>query len=214
MTNRWAYASLLIFLLLAAAFTQYLTTASERENAPARVSLDKLPQSLGAWRQHAEDKLSEGAARELGADDYVSRTYVNERGAYAFVFIAYYASQRQRKTYHSPQNCLPGAGWTLGAHRFHSLGALPNAINEYVIEKNGEQMLAFYWYHGRGRVIANEYWGRWYTLRDAVARGRTDGALVRVIVPVMRGSDDAQARQAGWEFTQQLSPLLARYIPD
>ncbi|NOT62369.1 MAG: EpsI family protein, partial [Acidobacteria bacterium] len=86
--------------------------------------------------------------------------------------------------------------------------------NEYVIEKDGDEMLAFYWYHGRGRVIANEYWGRWFTLRDAVGRGRTDGALIRIIVPVERGANDEQARQDGLEFTQQIAPLLARYIPD
>ena len=214
MTNRWAYVSLLVFLLLAAAATQYFATASEREAAPARASLKELPETLGAWRQHEAQTLTAGAERELGADDYLSRTYINERGAVAFVFIAYYASQRQRKTYHSPQNCLPGAGWALGAHRGHSLNNSSNALNEYVIEKDGEQMLAFYWYHGRGRVVASEYWGRWYTLRDAVTRGRTDGALIRVIVPVARGASDAPARADGLQFTQSLAPLLVRYIPD
>ena len=178
------------------------------------MGLKELPEVLGSWRQREAQTLTDGAARELGADDYLSRTYLNERGAVAFVFIAYYASQRQRKTYHSPQNCLPGAGWTLGAHRWDSFNDLPNAINEYVIEKDGEQMLAFYWYQGRGRIVASEYWGRWYTLRDAVTRGRTDGALIRVIVPVVRGASDAQAREDGLQFTQNLAPLLARYIPD
>jgi EpsI family protein len=214
MTNRWAYGSLLVFLLLVAGATQYFVTASEHEAAPTRAMLKDLPEALGAWRQHEAQRLTAGAERELGADDYLSRSYMNERGAVAFVFIAYYASQRQRKTYHSPQNCLPGAGWTLGAHQFHSLNNLPDVINEYVIEKDNEQMLAFYWYHGRGRVVASEYWGRWYTLRDAVTRGRTDGALIRIIVPVSSGANDEQARADGLQFTQLIGPLLARYIPD
>ena len=212
MNNRFAYSSLLVFLLLAAGFTQYLTMASERENVPAHAALSELPDMLGAWRQQDAQTLTPGALRELGADEYVSRTYVNERGAIAFLFIAYYASQRQRKTYHSPQNCLPGAGWTLGEHRLQPLGELPNAINEYLIEKDGGQMLAYYWYHGRGRVVASEFLGRWFTLRDAVARGRTDGALVRVIVPLSKSAE--QARADGLQFTETLAPLLARYIPD
>ncbi len=214
MTNRWAYGNLLVFLLLAAGTTQYFTRASEQEAAPVRALLAELPETIGAWRQQDAQTLTAGAARELGADDYASFTYVNERGAVAFVFIAYYASQRQRKTYHSPQNCLPGAGWTLGAHSSHSLNNSSGSINEYVIEKDGEQMLAFYWYQGRGRIVASEYWGRWYTLRDAVRRGRTDGALIRVIIPVARGASDAQAREDGLQFTQLLAPMLARYIPD
>ena len=214
MNNRFAYSSLLVFLLLAAGFTQYLTTASERESVPAHAALNELPETLGAWRQQDAQTLTSGALRELGADEYVSRTYVNERGAIAFLFIAYYGSQRQRKTYHSPQNCLPGAGWTLGEHRLQALGNWPNAINEYLIEKDGAQMLAYYWYHGRGRIIANEFLGRWFTLRDAVARGRTDGALVRVIVPLANSESAAQARADGLQFTETLAPLLACYIPD
>jgi EpsI family protein len=214
MTNRWAYASLLVFFLLAAAFTQYLTTASEHERVPARASLSELPDSLSDWRQQEAQTLTPGALRELGADDYVSRTYVNERGAVAFLFVAYYSSQRQRKTYHSPQNCLPGAGWTLGEHRLHALGDASRPINEYLIEKDSAQMLALYWYHGRGRVVASEYWGRWYTLCDAVARRRTDGALIRVIVPLTGGENETQARADGLQFAQTLAPLLARYIPD
>jgi EpsI family protein len=210
----WAYESLLVFMLLAAGTTEYLTRASESEAPATRVALNELPEALGGWHQHEAQVLTDGAASELGADDYLSRTYINERGAVVFVFIAYYASQRQRKTYHSPQNCLPGAGWTLGTHRLHALSNLQETINEYLIEKDTEQMLAFYWYHGRGRVVASEYWGRWYTLRDAVTRGRTDGALIRVIVPVARGANDAQTRADGLQFTQLLAPLLARYIPD
>jgi EpsI family protein len=214
MTNRSAYVNLLVSLLFAAGATQFLTIASERENVPTRTLLAALPETLGVWKQHEAQKLNEAAEHELGADDYVSRTYINERGVIAFVFIAYYASQRQRKTYHSPQNCLPGAGWTLNASRLHSLNTLPNAINEYVIEKDGEQMLAFYWYQGRGRVIASEYWGRWFTLRDAVMRGRTDGALIRIIVPVARGVSDVQAREDGLTFVQLVAPMLSHYIPD
>lgn len=212
MTNRWAYAGVLIFLLLAAALTQYLTNASERERLPERVPLSELPAQLDGWRQQDAQTLESGALRELGADDYVSRTYVNERGAAAFLFVAYYGSQRQRKTYHSPQNCLPGAGWTLGEHRLQPFNG--ESINEYLVEKEGARMLALYWYQGRGRVIASEYWGRWFTLRDAVTRGRTDGALVRLIVPLGAQLDETQARQEALQFAQTLAPLLPRYIPD
>jgi len=214
MTNRWAYPGALLFLLLAAAFTQYLAKASANEQVPARLRFSEFPPQLAQWKTQDEQTLESGALRELGADDYLSRTYLNEHGSVAFLFMAYYGSQRQRKTYHSPQNCLPGAGWTLGEHRLHALGANGQAVNEYVIEKDGTQMLALYWYQGRGRVIASEYWGRWFTLKDAVTRRRTDGALVRLIVPLSAQLTEDQARQEGLQFAQTLAPLLSRYIPD
>jgi EpsI family protein len=209
-----SYLGMLIFLLGAAAFTHYLTNTRATEAVPAHASLATFPEQIAEWRQTAVQTLTPGSIRELGADDFTSRTYVNEQGATAFLFIAYYASQRARSTYHSPQNCLPGAGWTLGEHRFHPLGAPGQVINEYMIEKDGAQMLALYWYQGRGRMIASEYWGRWHTLTDAVRRGRTDGALVRVIVPLAAGLQEVQARQEGLAFAQNLLPVLPRYIPD
>lgn len=213
-----SYLGMLLFLLCAAAFSHYLTYARTSESIPPHENLSALPEQLGDWRQVEAQTLTPGAARELSADDYTSRTFVNQRGATVFLFIAYYANQRQRKTYHSPQNCLPGAGWTMGAYRRQSLAAGSSAekreLNEYLIEKDGAQMLALYWYHGRGRLIASEYWGRFYTLADALTRGRTDGALVRVIMPLSPNETEAQARQDGLAFAQSLLPLLPHYLPD
>jgi EpsI family protein len=218
MRRNLSYLGMLLLLLCAAAFSHYLTRARANESIPSHESLSTFPEQLGVWRQVEVQTLMPGAERELGADEYTSRTYVNERGAMVFLFIAYYASQRQRKTYHSPQNCLPGAGWTMGEHRRHPLAEGPvgeqRQLNEYLIEKDGAQMLAFYWYHGRGRIVASEYLGRFYTLADAVLRRRTDGALVRVIVPLSPNETEAQARRDGLAFVYGLLPLLPRYIPD
>ena len=47
----------------------------------------------------------------LGVDDYLNRVYGRPSIAPVSLYIGYYASQRQGDTIHSPQNCLPGAGW-------------------------------------------------------------------------------------------------------
>jgi EpsI family protein len=219
MKKNLSYAGMLLFLLAATGFTHYLMTAGEREHAPARTSLAGFPQQLAAWRQLDEQTLGAGQIRELKADDYLSRTYVNDAGAVAYLFIAYYASQRHRRTFHSPQNCIPGSGWTMDNHRTHQLGTgrngEPREINEYLIEKDGVKMLAFYWYHGRGRVVASDYWGRLYTVKDAMLSGRTDGALIRVITPLGKAEDaEAQARKSGREFSAHLLEKLSGYIPD
>ena len=213
-----SYLAMLLFLLCAAAFTHYLTNARASEAVPPHAALATFPEQLGAWKQVEVQTLTPGSIRELGADDFTSRTYENAQGAPVFLFIAYYASQRARSTYHSPQNCLPGAGWVLGAHRLqplvHTLNANGQVINEYLIEKDGARMLALYWYHGRGRVVASEYWGRLYTLADAVTRGRTDGALVRLILPLSAQFNEVQARQEGLALARDLMAVLPSFIPD
>ena len=98
-------------------------------------------------------------------------------------------------------------------HRVHALGK--GRINEYLIEKDDVKMLAFYWYQGRGRIESSEYWARAETIKDAVWLGRTDGALVRVIVPVGNGdgAEDA-ARKTGLDFSQKLLAVLPDYVPN
>ncbi|MGH9847603.1 MAG: exosortase C-terminal domain/associated protein EpsI [Blastocatellia bacterium] len=213
------FIAMLLFLLLSAMAANYLLFAGGREQVPARASLAEVPQNFNGWRQIDEQSLSPGAARELGADDYLSRTYADDRGSRIFLFIAWYASQRHRRTFHSPQNCMPGAGWTMRDHKLHSLTSdsrgYAGEINEYRIEKDGAGMVALYWYHGRGRAIASEYWGRLHTIEDSLRLGRTDGALVRVIAPVGQGDGaEQQARRAGFDFIQKLTPLLPRFVPD
>lgn len=216
MKRQVSYIAMLLLLLCSAAFAQYLARAGDRERVPSRVSLSAFPQSFDVWRQVDEQTLTAGAFRELKTDDYLSRTYANDKGFPVFLFIAYYASQRHRQTFHSPQNCLPGAGWTMSRRRLHRVDdSAEKRINEYLIEKDGVKMVAFYWYHGRGRVVASEYWGRFYTIKDSMSLGRTDGALVRVIAPLGKG-DGAEdvARQTGLDFTRKLLPMLSSYIPD
>jgi EpsI family protein len=219
MKKNFSYLIMLLFILGATVFIQYLARAGENELVPARTSLVKFPQQLDSWRQIDAQTLDSGQFRELKADDYISRTYTNDRGIIVYLFIAYYASQRHRQTIHSPQNCIPGSGWTMGDYRLHSLGAGQKGedrqINEYLIEKDGAQMLAFYWYHGRGRVVASDYWGRIYTVKDAMLLGRTDGAMVRVIVPAGKGEEmEKEARMSGLEFSGRLLERLSAYVPD
>jgi EpsI family protein len=81
-----------------------------------------------------------------------------------------------------------------------------------VIQQDQNKQLVFYWYQGRGRVIASEYAGKFWMVADAISRNRTDGALVRVITSMNDGEDKARARLVS--FTQTLFPSLDKLIPD
>ena len=85
-------------------------------------------------------------------------------------------------------------------------------MNEYVIQRDQNKELVFYWYQGRGRVIASEYKGKFWMIADAIRRNRTDGALVRVVTPMNDGREKARARLVG--FTQAVFPSLDELIPN
>jgi EpsI family protein len=217
--NNPSYLGMFLLLIAAAALVQYLASDRGHKQVTSRVMLAEFPNHFERWNQTSARTLGSGQERELGADDYLSRTYSDDRGGIAYLFIAYYGSQRHRQTFHSPQNCIPGAGWAMGNHRLHRFGQDPEgrerAINEYLIEKDNERMLAFYWYHGRGRVVANEYWARFAAIEDSLLIGRTDGALIRLIVPIGGGDEgEEQVRENGLDFVRRILAIVGDYIPN
>jgi EpsI family protein len=69
-----------------------------------------------------------------------------------------------------------------------------------------------YWYQGRGRAVASEYWGKIYTVLDSVRRHRSDGAMVRVMVPVGNSQEDAQ--KTAIEMASEAAAQLTDFVPN
>ena len=85
-------------------------------------------------------------------------------------------------------------------------------INKYIMGKSLDRQLYLFWYQGRGRVYASEYWNKIYLIWDGLTKKRTDGALIRVNNPVTGNIDNALKTQS--EFIKLFFPLLKEYIPD
>ena len=141
--------------------------------------------------------LSEAEERVAGVSDYLMRIYASPdsvAGTAGFsVYVGYYEQQSHGKTIHSPKNCLPGAGWeAVGSENAVIPTSAGNVIvNRYLLQRGDARVLVLYWYQGRGRVQANEYRVKWDLLRDSALRGRSDEALVRIVVPILRAEEDA-----------------------
>jgi len=145
-----------------------------------------------------DQKISAREQAVAGMSDYIARSY-RRNGAVAFTtLVSYYERQTQGSTIHSPRNCLPGAGWEIvnGGTKVVMVDGVPRTINRYILKNRGATAVAYYWYQGRGRVTASEYVVKWNLLRDAALAGRTEEALVRVVVPV-DGRAQASASDAG-----------------
>ena len=82
-----------------------------------------------------------------------------------------------------------------------------------LIGKGLDRQLVLYWYQSHRRVVASEYWGKVYTVMDAVRYNRTDAALVRLVIPLRDQQAVESAEQSGVAFVQSLFPLLSRYLP-
>jgi EpsI family protein len=85
-----------------------------------------------------------------------------------------------------------------------------------LIQNGDHKELLVYWYQGRGRAIASEYWGKVYTVIDSVRMRRSDGAMVRITTSV--DDSDPAALQAAIDHATDLaansSTILPEFIPD
>jgi exosortase D (VPLPA-CTERM-specific) len=196
----------------------YLQLVSQGEAVPLRKDLQQLPLQIGPW-QGRDQKFSPKIMEKLGVEDSIMRYYRHPSGQYLWLYIGYHASQRQGDLIHSPKHCYPGSGWySLEAgQQSISLTHAGNdgqviTVNRYLIQKGLEQQLVLYWYQERGRVVANEYWGKLYLVWDAFTRRRTDGALVRVSAPVDGVVEHTLNQEI--DFIKLLFPLLKEYLPD
>lgn len=210
----WMRFFVTLALLLAAAV--FLEARRQAEPTPPRKPLAEFPETIGEWKG-IDIRLNEDVLQVLGPGEFLSRIYQRPAaGPGVDVFVAYFPSQRTGDTIHSPQNCLPGAGWApleKGRLELTRSGSRRNVVNLYVIGKGMEKELVLYWYQAHGRVVASEYSAKYYLIADAIRSNRSDGALVRVITPILTNEEMAGAVQRAARFAEQMLPLLDEHIP-
>jgi len=211
----WRFVLLLAVLLIGGVVINAWALAGEAH--VERRLLKDFPVQIEVWQRVGKDEvLDERTADVLRADDYLSRYYARADGRIASLYVGYFASQRTGATYHSPLNCLPGSGWTMNEAATIRItpadGSAPFEANRYIIQNGDDKQMLIYWYQGRGRYIASEYWGKIYTVLDSVRRRRSDGAIVRVMAPV--GKSEQAALDAATSFAAQLAPVLPGYVPN
>jgi EpsI family protein len=202
------------FLLLQAAAFYGL---SRSETTPVSTPLKEFPKTLGDWRLIQENVVEQEVRDVLKADDLLNVTYAKPGVPLpAYLFIAFFRSQRTGQAPHSPKNCLPGSGWVQSVSDELSIdvpgAAVPIVVNRYIVAKGNQQSVAIYWYQSRDRVVASEYKAKMFVVADALRYNRTDTSLVRVVVPVLNGQADA-ATDIGREFVRALYPTLKQYLP-
>lgn len=181
-----------------------------------RKQLKDFPRQVGSWQQTGTDGLLDNETlKVLRASDYLLRDYRSVDGRVANFYVGYYATQRDGATYHSPLNCLPGSGWIMsdpGRVMIKRPDGSTFAANRYLIQNGDRKDLLVYWYQGRGRAVASEYWGKIYTVLDSVRLRRSDGAMVRVTVPVDKS--EAAALQMAVDLAANAVVALPEFVPD
>lgn len=185
---------------------------------PTRDPLVLFPLALDEWRGQ-RSTLDSSIERVLGADDYLVADYVNPNGQSSVnLFIAYYKSQTNGSGIHSPEVCIPAGGWEVSnwkkadtAIRMSSGQTLK--VNRAIIQKGLDRQLVYYWFEQRGRQLTSDYAAKGYAVWDSMTRGRTDGALVRVVTAIGRTEQVSSADQRLKNFLGLTLEKLSSHVP-
>jgi EpsI family protein len=196
----WARAALLL-LALASYLTFYF-----RGPVPLRQSFSNFPTVIGNWAESGEAYESPILQAE-GADEELHRIYVGPGDQRLHLYVAYFERQQHEKEAVSYLMApLHQNAQTLSLGKAHSaitVGWRSNVDIPYPEE-------VFFWYDINGRVVSDPLAAKAATIKDALTRGRTNGALV-LIHPLgnsLQGTDHAMK-----DFILALLPVLRDYLP-
>jgi EpsI family protein len=175
--------------------------------------LREFPSTIGV--AHSEDRPFENdVVRAIGADDYINRVYVGNTPPVE-LYIGYYKDQSSGDRMHSPQNCLPGSGWEPVRSSRIQIGSLNGTsvlVNGYLVAQGAKRDMVLYWYQSHGRIIASEYWAKFWLVSYALQRKGTDGALIRIWTTAADGEMTSQARAV--DFAKRIYPQVAEFLPN
>ncbi len=187
---------------------------NQQRSTPLPQSLDSIPLLL-TDQTGIVGTISQEQRQAAGMTSYIYR-YYHEATPPFEVYVGYYDHQTQGKTIHSPKNCLPGSGWEALQQSQIPLTTAMGVVtvNRYVLQNKNERALVLYWYQGRGRIVAGEYRVKWELLRDAAMRGRTEEALVRVVVHMPPGTSEPEATARAELVATALVEDVAKVLPN
>jgi len=220
----WAVICLLLFA------TTALYRRGDGDHVPSSTPLVDFPVLVGNLAS-ANMPIDPEALAILGQGFFLNRIFApprlnvgdarpvagSESSGPIGLFIAYFPTQRTGQSIHSPQNCLPGSGWTFessGTTELTDASGKRSQVADYVIVNGDQRAEVLYWYQSHGRAIASDYKAKLYMLVDSIRYSRSDAALVRIVTPIQSGEDRASAHLRAVRFAQHLIPMLPAYIPD
>lgn len=207
------FAAACLILVFQASASRLLKIDERKIGIPG---LHEIPWQLGPWQATGEESIGPDVEAYLKPDEYILRDYGDERGGPGInLFVAYFKSLQNKYGPHSPRICLPGSGWLVSSSKIATIpvsgwpGGIP--VNEFTMEKSGQQILVLYWYQNARDVWAEEYHAKLRLLPDLIRYHRSDVSLVRLVMPLGAAAPETELPICV-KFTERIFPVLAQHF--
>ena len=210
-------------LIAATVLTAVVAAAWVARPTPDRIDVNRdpfaiFPRGLGEWSGTVQ-YLEPDIEQVLAADDYINANFSSaEALAPVNMFVAYYDKQTDGAGIHSPEVCLPAGGWEIFSldQKIVDFPATQYGsfeVNRAVIQKGLSRQMVYYWFEQRGARQTNDFTAKINVVYDSLTRGRTDGALVRYVTPIIGGESDAAAEDRLQDLMRRTLEPLPRFVP-
>ncbi|MEM1150192.1 MAG: VPLPA-CTERM-specific exosortase XrtD [Pseudomonadota bacterium] len=214
-------AALISAAVLMVAMVGAIHSMPERGSlAPERDSFALFPRTLGDWQQVGpREVLEPQVVQVLGADDYHQVTFRKPGEAFPVGFFSAWYNDQSKGGVHSPEICLPGAGWEIAWLERSDLTEFvgsytPYRINRAIIQRGHSRMMVYYWFQQRERRIAWDLAAKFWLMVDGIQTGRTDGAIVRLTTQIGPSESNAEAEARLQDMLLAVQEPLERFIPE
>ena len=180
-------------------------------------SLSTFPEQVGTYYLSDTYRSSAAVVELLGVDDYIQYNYHQRSGHNINLYVGFYSAVGVDGAYHSPQNCMPGSGWGIDSVGeisipFKSAPGNKANVTRMIIRNGAQKQLVLYWFQNRGRIIASEYWEKFYLIFDALTKQRRDGTFVRIITNTSNENFKEDERETV-AFAEIVMAELEDYLP-
>lgn len=205
-------------LLILAGMALFSFQLQEREEVtPTRQTFLDFPMEIAGWRGRPL-AMEKQYVETLRFDDYLLADFQGPNAGAVNLYVAYYQSQKKGQSAHSPKTCLPGGGWEMKSLTEMSIAGQGTGrmfpANRVVIQKGDTRQVVLYWFKQRDRLVTDEYLVKALLFWDSLTKRRSDGALIRLVAPLLPGEDEAVIDRRLQQFAALVQLAISAYVPD
>ena len=205
-------------LLVSTAFVQLQLNKAEVTSAD--IAIESLPMKLGDWQGKDTEGLDIRSQDILKLTRYVKRLYTNPEGDRVILYVGYWQTQTgdYQAAKHSPALCLPANGWSIQFKPVRQVN-IKNSdsvdTKRIVGEIRDTPYLFYYWFFSGEKNYTEEWQALINISFEKLFRGRSDGGIVEISIPI-RGGDkiagEERANEILEDFLEEFYPELRKLI--